>query len=269
MSAWDYYDQAENQLKAFTRSAVRTKIMLRLKEGGMTAGELEKEMNIRASTILHVMKEMLDSGLVRKKDTSYSLTNIGMIQTILLDELVGAIVLLNQHEDYWQGHDLSGIPMVLLAKIGMLARSQRMTSDPTAPFKSLETFMSEVARAKDIRGVSSFVAPGFPELIGDCVKGGAKVELILTDAVFDEISNKNKHLLDDIQNMDNFHLYHLDKEVNIGFTVTESLLALGLWRLDGSIDLAAGELLCIGEEATIWGRELFEHYRGLSQLARK
>jgi predicted transcriptional regulator len=269
MSAWDYYDQAEDQLKAFTRSAVRTKIMLRLKEGGVTAGELEKEMNIRASTILHAMKEMIEAGLVKKKDTNYSLTNIGMVQTILLDELVGAIVLLDQHEDYWLGHDLSGIPEELLAKIGMLARSHRMTSDPTAPLKSLETFMSEVARAKDIRGVSSFVAPGFPELIGDCVKGGAKVELILTGAVFEEISNENKQLLADIQNLDNFHLYLLDKDVNIGFTVTESLLALGLWRLDGSIDLATGELVCIGDEATIWGRELFEHYKSLSQLVRK
>src|SRR5271157_1489074 len=110
MSAWDYYDQAEDQLKAFTRSAVRTKIMLRLKEGGMTAGELEKEMNIRASTILHAMKEMSEAGLVSKRDISYSLTNIGTIQTILLDELVAAIVLLEQHEDYWLSHDLSGIP---------------------------------------------------------------------------------------------------------------------------------------------------------------
>ncbi|MGD0951999.1 MAG: winged helix-turn-helix domain-containing protein [Methanotrichaceae archaeon] len=269
MSAWDYYDQAEDQLKAFTRSAVRTKIMLRLKEGGMTAGVLEKEMNIRASTILHAMKEMSEAGLVSKRDISYSLTNIGTIQTILLDELVAAIVLLEQHEDYWLSHDLSGIPEELLAKIGMLARSQRMTSDPTAPLKSLERFMSEVAIARDIRGVSSFIAPGFPELIRDCVKGGAKVELVLTDAVFEEISNKNKQLLEDIQNLDNFHLYHLDKEVNIGFTVTESILALGLWRLDGSIDIGGGELVCIGEEATKWGRALFEHYRSLSQSVRK
>ena len=85
--------------------------------------------------------------LVKKKDISYSLTNIGTIQTILLDELVGAIVLLDQHEDYWLVHDLSGIPEELKAKIGMLARSQRMTSDPTAPLKSLEAFMSELARA--------------------------------------------------------------------------------------------------------------------------
>ena len=75
MSSWNYYDQAENHLKAFTRSAVRTKIMLCLKEGGMTAAELEKEMNIRASTILHAMKEMIEAGLVpiHRKFTRFSI----------------------------------------------------------------------------------------------------------------------------------------------------------------------------------------------------
>jgi len=67
MSAWNYYDLAEDQLKAFTRSAVRTKIMLCLKDRSMTAGELDKEMNIRTSTILHSMKDLIDTGLVNKK----------------------------------------------------------------------------------------------------------------------------------------------------------------------------------------------------------
>jgi predicted transcriptional regulator len=244
---------------------VRTKIMLRLKDVEMTAGELEKEMNIRSTTILHAMKEMIDAGLVSKKDTSYSLSNIGKIQTILLDELVAAIVLLNQHEDYWLSHDLSAIPENLLAAIGMLARSRRITSDPIAPLKSLENFMTELSKAKNIRGVSSFVAPGFPELIKDCVKRGTKVDLILTDAILKLVSKEHFILLKDLQGFDNFKLYHLGLDVNIGFTVTESLLALGLYRIDGGIDLGS-ELICIGETATKWGNDLFEYYKSRSEL---
>jgi len=264
MSAWDYYDQAEEQLKAFTRSAVRTKIMLRLKDERLSASELDREMDIRVSTILHAIKELTESGLVNKKDARYGLTNIGRIQTILLDELVAAIVLLGQHEDYWQSHDLSGIPEPLIAKIGMLARSKRITSDPTSPLKSLEDFMNELSRASEIRGVSSFIAPGFPDLIGDCVQRGAHVELVLTDSVWKVISKDHMGLLNSVKGFDNFHLYHLDRNINVGFTVTENLLALGLWRLDGTIDLAGGELICIGPEATSWGSELFDFYRKIS-----
>ena len=264
MSAWGYYDLAENQLKAFTRSAVRTKIMLRLKDEGLSSGILEKEMNIRASTILHAMKEMIDAGLVSKKETSYSLTTIGKIQTILLDELVAAIVLLDQHEDYWLSHDISAIPEELLAKIGMLAHSKRIASDPTSPLKSLENFMSELATSKNIRGASSFIAPGFPELIKGCVENGSNVELILTDSILKLVSKEHYKLLSDLRGADNFKLYHLDKDIKIGFTVTEAILALGLYRLDGGIDLGS-ELICIGDSATSWGNQLFDNYRNFSK----
>lgn len=266
MSAWNYYDLAEDQLKAFTRSAVRTKIMLCLRDRRITAGELEKEMNIRTSTILHSMKDLIETGLVNKKGMHYSLTNIGKIQTILLDELVAAIVLLDQHAEYWQSHDLSGIPEHLLAKMGMLGRSQRITSDPASPLKSLDNFMQELSRAKNIRGVSSFIAPGFPEIIKDCVERGANVELILTDSILNVVSKEYFDLINSLRGANNFRLYHLDKNINIGFTVTEHLLALGLWRLDGTIDLAGGELICIGEDATSWGYELFEYYKDISKL---
>ncbi|MDM7935118.1 MAG: winged helix-turn-helix domain-containing protein [Methanothrix sp.] len=264
MDIKDYYDLAEDQLKGFTRSEVRTKIMLLLKEGSKTAAELEKEMDVRASTILHSMKDMVDSGLVAKRGTLYSLTNIGRIQALLLDELLSAIVLLSMHKDYWLNHDLSAIPDHLLTEIGSLSQSYIVSSDPTAPLKSLENFMEELSRSRIVRGVSSFIAPGFPEMIEGCVRGGAQVELILTEAILEIVSSEHRLLLWDLQRFDNFRLYELEEDIHIGFTVTESLLALGLYRLDGGIDLGS-ELVCIGPTATAWGSSLFEHYRARSK----
>jgi predicted transcriptional regulator len=62
-SASDKYDLAETKLKAFTRSAVRTKVMLCLLEKELNAGELEKEMGLRATTILHSIKELSEEKL--------------------------------------------------------------------------------------------------------------------------------------------------------------------------------------------------------------
>jgi predicted transcriptional regulator len=265
MDAWDYYDQAEDQLKAFTRSAVRTKIMLRLKDSGMTAGDLGKDMNIRTSTILHMIKEMMEDGLISKKDAHYSLTSIGKIQTILLDELVAAIVLLDLHKDYWLNHDLSGIPEHLLANIGMLTHSKMITSDPTAPLRSLENFISEVSKSNCISGFSSFIAPGFAELIKGCAERGAKIDLILTDSILKIISEDQATLLANLQEFDNFKLYRFNSDINLSFTVTESQLALGLYRIDGGVDLGS-EIICMGKAATEWGNELFKYYKIHSEL---
>lgn len=264
-ASWDYYDLAEDHLKAFTRSAVRTKIMLRMKDGGMTAGDLGAEMNMRTSTILHTIKEMMEDDLVMKKGTRYSLTSIGKIQTILLDELVAAIVLLDQQKDYWLNHDLRGIPEHLLANIGMLTHSKMITSDPTSPLKILDNFVKEVCKSNYIYGFSSFIAPGFAEMINDCTKRGARIELILTQEIYEIISNDQAASLTNLLEFENFKLYIINSDINLGFTVTESILALGLYRNDGKIDLDS-EIICMGNTAVEWGTELFKYYKSRSEL---
>ncbi|MDD4161681.1 MAG: winged helix-turn-helix domain-containing protein [Methanothrix sp.] len=263
--SWEYYDLAQDQLKAFTRSAVRTKIMLRLKDGSMTAGDLSAEMKMRTSTILHSIKEMMDDDLVMKKGTSYSLTSIGKIQTILLDDLVAAIVLLDQYKDYWLKHDLSGIPESFLKNMGMITRSKKITSDSKEPLKSLENFVKEISNSNYIRGFSSFIAPGFADLIHDCAKRGAKIELILTDEILALVSKDQSAHLTELQDFENFKLYRFGSDINLSFTVTESLLALGLYRIDGGIDLGS-EIICIGDDAINWGEGLFEYYKRHSIL---
>jgi len=233
----------------------------------MTAGDLGKDMHIRTSTILHMIKEMIEDGLIIKKDAHYSLTSIGKIQTILLDELVAAIVLLDQHKDYWLNHDLSGIPDHLLANIGMLTDSKRITSDPTAPLKTLENFIAEVSKSNYIYGFSSFIAPGFAELIKDCTERGAKIELILTDSILKIVTEDQATLLANLQEFDNFKLYRFNSDINLSFTVTESLLALGLYRNDGGVDLGS-EITCMGKSATDWGYELFKYYKISSELVK-
>ena len=79
-SASDRYDLAESDLKSFTRSSIRTKVMLALMEKEMTAGELEKTIVIRTSTILHSIRDLIENNLVNKTARGYSLTNVGRMQ---------------------------------------------------------------------------------------------------------------------------------------------------------------------------------------------
>jgi len=159
------HDQAEEKLKAFTRSAVRTRIMLLLREEPMSAAQLDEEMGIRASTILHSMREMIESGLVVKAGQIYSLSNIGRIEARMIDDLVGAVVILEKHKDFWLAHDISGIPEDLLVKIGMLGQSQIISADPVALLKVYQTFVEEIRNSKEVYGVSPII---FPEACQNC-----------------------------------------------------------------------------------------------------
>jgi predicted transcriptional regulator len=263
MQSHDFYDLAENRLKAFTRSAVRTKIMLRLAKEEMTAGELEEDMDIRESTILHSMKELIDEDIARKTRSGYALTNIGKIQALLMDELVSAIVILDQHKEFWLSHDLSGIPLELLAKIGMLGQSEILKGDSSAILKSHEHFLSEMMMSKEVSGVSPIILPDYPEAIAKKVRNGAKVKLIVTKTLLGIMIRDHRNLLENLLNNKNFELYSLDIDAKTAFTVTDNGLSLGFFRIDGGYDIGS-DLICDGETAREWGMELFKYYFKMS-----
>ncbi len=259
MTTCNDFDLAEEQLKAFTRSAVRTKIMLCLMDKEMSAGELEKEMGIRVSTILHSMKEMIADDLAKRSPRGYSLTNIGKIQALLLNELVSAIVALDQRKAFWLSHDISAIPKDLLSNIGMISQSHVMEADPAALLKIAQHAIAEMIKAKEIYGLSPIIVPGFSEAIIKAVENGASVNLILTENIIEEVKGYYHADIIKLLNCDNFKLYQINDEVRIAFTVIDSLLSLGLFRSDGGYDLGE-DLICIGPMARAWGLELFDYY---------
>ena len=69
----------------------------------------------------------------------------------------------------------------------MLVQSHLIKADSTSLLKSLEHFLEELMRSKEIHGVSPIIAPGQTEVISKAVENGAKVELILTNAVFSAV----------------------------------------------------------------------------------
>jgi predicted transcriptional regulator len=56
-----------------------------------------------------------------------------------------------------------------------------------------------------------------------------------------------------------FKLYKINHEVKVAFTVTDSLISLGLFGLDGVYDMVE-DLICTGKKAQEWGMELFNYY---------
>ena len=257
MSSCDRYDLAEESLKSFTRSKVRTKILLCLRDGAKSSSDLEEEMGIRNTTILHAIKEMTD--LVDRTDRGYALTNLGKMQAYMLSEMMDFVLVVEKYRDFWLTHDISGIPESLLARIGMLSTSEILEGDPTDILRIQEFFISELRRAKVIRGLSPIIIPGYSEAIATAVMNGAEVDLILTKTIVDIVIREHSEILKQLLDVDSFRLYRIDMEVTAAFTVTDYLLSLGLFRLDGGYDVGK-DLNCIGGTAISWGNDLFGHY---------
>jgi len=262
------FDLAEAKFKSFTRSAVRSKVLLCLMSGEKAIGELEDEMDLRSSTILHSIKDMIESCLVAKTSQGYALTSIGMIEARMLDNLVSTMVTLDQHRDFWLNHDLSGIPQDLQMNIGMLEKSEMISSDSSAPLRSCENFIGILSKSKEIYGASSIIYPSFPNAIKTAFESGARINLILTRSILNAVLRDQREFLRTLVKSENFKLYEIGSDVKVAFTVTEDLLSLGLFRLDGRYD-PGNDMICKGDSAREWGMELFKVYLNLSRPVRE
>jgi predicted transcriptional regulator len=202
---------------------------------------------------------MMDAGLVKRTSEGYELTNMGKIQAILLDDLVSCIVALDEHKDFWQSHDISGIPINLQKKIGMLAGSEVFKDDLMTILSTQEYFISELKMAKQIYGVSPIIVPGYAEAIACAVEKGSQVDLIVTNKVLDIIIKENSDALQWLLDSGKFRLFFIEDAITVAFTVTDRILSLGLFRQDGGYDVSS-DLNCQGEKALLWGKELFDYY---------
>ena len=246
-------------MKSFTRSKVRTKTLLSLREGPKSTGDLEKELSIRNTTILHAIKEMVGSDLVVRTKEGYALTNLGNMQAMILIGMINFISVMEEHRDFWLNHDIDGIPVDLLGRLGMLYQAEIIESDPSQPLKTVEYFIGELRRSEHVRGVSPIIIPGYAEVISYCVQNHAKVELIVTSEILKIMIRDHSDNVETLLKYDNFKLYETREDVTVAFTVTDKLLDLGLFRLDGTYDLGC-DMICIGESAVKWGTELFHYY---------
>lgn len=267
MSACKRYDLAEEQIKAFSRSGVRAKTMLCLKDGPKTAADLESLIGTRSSTILHSIKAMRDEHLIKKTDCGYALTNIGNIQALLLNDLVDCIITLGEHKDFWLSHEIGCIPVELQKDIGVLMHSEIISPDQANIFRCHEHYLERLRQANEIYGVSPITAPGYSEAIRQAVERGAEVELVITGDVLEIVSQRNPDLAATLLKFDNFRLYRLNDRVKVAFTVTDSILSLSFYRFDGSYDIDR-DLIGSSEDARAWGMRLFEHYRQMAEPVR-
>jgi predicted transcriptional regulator len=260
LDVYGRYELDDTGLKSYTRSAVRMKSLLCLIEGEKDAERIRAAINTDATTTLHSLKELINEELVVRTAEGYRLTNLGKIHAIKLDELVSTVATIGQQKNFFSNHDIRGIPLEHLRTIGMLYQDEPLVSDTTAPFSRQAYLIRELSEAREIRCISSIIAPGYPEAIVNATRAGAKVDLVLTESVLRIIQRDYGDLLRELIRSGNFTLYKPKADdLRLFLMVNESNLFLGMYRFDGDYDME-NILIATGEKARGWGLDLFKYY---------
>ena len=242
------------------RSEIRTNILLSLLRENKTLAELKAEVAIRDTTILHALKDLEALKLTVKSDRAYSLTNIGIIEALILEDFSSAADVLESFRDFWLLHDIKVIPPHFLRRIADLQDSILIRANSLKLTHVHENFLKILLNSKRIKGISPIFHPEFVQVFNQLLSKGATVELILTSQVFEKITTVEElEIIEKYLATEKLKIFLID-DLRLALTVTNNVLSLGLFNLNREYDYNI-DLISSSREALRWGEDLFRHHQ--------
>ena len=245
-------------------SDLRRSILVFLSNGKKSLGDLREKLNVSSTTAIHALRELEKHNLTfQDHERNYQLTTIGTVVTYKITDFCNTAEALTRTKEIFLQHDISGIPLSLLQKLGCLKEATIITIDSTDLYKIHDIFMNSLKGAKEINGISPIFVSDYPTVFEEILNHQVEVELIVTADVLEKVvqaadKENLRRALDK-----NLKLYIIKQNPKVAFTSTNKSIFLGLYNLSGSYDVSK---LLMGQsnKAIEWGRLLFEHYVRLS-----
>ncbi len=258
-----------NTLHLAACSDLRRRIMIALKSGKKPLRELRDPLGVSSTTAIHALRELERENLVfQAEDRGYALTKIGEVMVLKLIDMLAVIEVLKKHEDFWLEHDLSGIPLHLLDRMGALSNSSLVADTSTDIFKSHTTLLQILETANEVKGIYPVFHLDYLKIFEELVKRRRiDVELIVTNDVLENIFGlvETEEAFTSFLHEPNLSLFVMDEGIKLALTLTDSVFYLGFFADKGVYDRNSA-LISDAEKALSWGRELYVHYRKLSTV---
>lgn len=246
-------------------SEKRREILLLLREGPKSIGEIESFLHSSSITIYPQIKLLKERRfLYRKEDQKYELTLLGRAIAEKMKSLVDTLETLENKNEFWNSHKLDGIPTHLLNRISDLKGSTfAKPLDESSMFSSHTEFAENIAKSKFVKGISPFIHPVYPSMFLFFAEKGIDISLIVTEPVFKRMRTEFRPEVAKFLSLENARIYVYDKEMLLSCAVTNCFFSLGLFYKNGVYD-HINDLISFEPEALRWGEELYHFYENLS-----
>jgi predicted transcriptional regulator len=245
------------------KSELKVAILASLLDGGKSLSELRSLLNTRETTILHILKGFENMSLTAKSHGVYGLTSLGLIEANIAKECCAAADVVGDFRDFWLNHDVSGIPVCFMLRLGELKDSIVVRAESSEIGKVHETFMQVLLSSKKVQGLSPIFHPDYVSAFRSLLNQGNPVDLVLTSDVLDKtLGSADSKLLEQYILNEQLRIF-VAGDLRIALTVTENSFSLGLFGLDGKYDYST-DLVSLSPRAVAWGEELFRRAKEMS-----
>jgi predicted transcriptional regulator len=249
------------ELRVAICSERRRAVLLSLIEGKKPLVDLHKELKSSSPALIHALRELEEHHLVRQDQMKqYELTFIGKSAARKVIDFQRTMEVLMQHEAFWSGHDLSGIPDHLFDRIASLRDTTLITGTALDVFKAMRHFVELLQNSGVVKLVSSIYIPNIASIVLEKeAEELPRVELVLTEAVLRHLIGEAKSERWKAVRSEHLKLRVLHDDPKLVVVVTDRFMALASYRTDGAFDHSS-TLTSEHPAAIAWGGQLFDYY---------
>jgi predicted transcriptional regulator len=236
-------------------------VMIALYGGNKSLSELREITGSTSQALIPKIRRLESKLYIVRDAQGYALSPAGRILGSKICGIVDVLAAIEHNREFWSTHYMEAIPFRFLEEIGSLHAAELITNVDGDVFRVFQNYQSVIRCAECIFGVTSIMSTFHADLLASRIVEGVRVELIVNPQLAADLS-KDPYIakLRTLGDYPHFRIHMVPDSLNLGMTVTDTWLSLGLnlrstMRYDHTSDL-----VCNTPEAVAWGLRLFEHY---------
>lgn len=249
-------------IKYILTSTMRSRLILTMYKSPKNLEELRNELHKPSATILHGLKELENKNLIRKIQKQYQLTSNGFLLATNMVKLIENWSSINKNTDFWDTHNLTGIPKELLKNMYLLKDATYITSTTSDLSNAFNRYIKLISTSNELKIIMPIYSENhFKHMIELLNENKLKyLELIVNKEILNSMKLNNVLKKNLIKNK-KVKIICVEDTLKLFLTYSPTFMSLTLFFKDGHYD--DSQILIGKSENTLkWASELYSIYRG-------
>lgn len=240
-------------------SEKRKIVLLLLRDGAKEMEYLLKYLGTTRQALLPQMKVLENHCLISHYDDTYELTTIGKLIVDDMGPLIYKSEVFDSDIGYWGSRNLDFIPSYLLEKIDQLRNCEIINPSLTELFNVHKSLNPNYNISRTVYVVTTMLYPNFDSIITEILENDVDFRYVVSQELLNMIRTEHQEKFAKFIKNKSFNMYVCHKEMNFLYFTFDNVHSI-LCMLKNNKEFDHKFMLCRGQSAINWVKELFEYY---------
>lgn len=240
-------------------SEKRKVVLLLLRDGAKETEYLLKCLDTTRQALLPQMKVLENHSLISHYADTYELTTIGKLIVEDMSPLLYKTEVFDSDIDYWGSRNLDFIPSYLLKKIDQLKNCEIINPSLTELFNVHKSLNPNYEVSPTVYTVTTMLYPNFDPIVTEMLENNVDFHYIVSQELLKVIRAEYQEEFTKFIKYKSFNMYVYNKEMNFLYFTFDSVHSL-ICALKNNGEFDNKFMLCRGQSAVNWVKELFDYY---------